>query len=146
MFIPLTYLHIADRSRSECASNASAGASNIVKVACETIGFRVAGIFQKALASETQDISIASIPYEDLETISRYPTIGPQPIVVGFSLPPYYLSCTSSTKFVVNVFCQLVSFIHENQAWDQYVTQPTPVPDYSLAPVRESWRFPALLA
>ena len=140
MFTPLTPMYIFDRSRRECASDASAGAGSIVKVACDTFGSRVAGIFQETLASEAQDISTASIPYDDLESISRYPTIDSQPIVLGFSLPPYYFSCTASTKFVVNLFCQLISFVHDNQAWDQYVTRPTPV-DYSLAPVRDSWRF-----
>jgi len=145
MFTPLASLHIADSSRRQCASNASAGAGTIVKLACNTLGSRVAGIFQEKLASEAQNISTASIPYDDPESISRYPTIDSQPIVLGFSLPPYYFSCTASTKFVVNVFCQLVSFVHDNQAWDQYVTRPTRV-GYSLAPVRDSWRFPALPA
>ena len=145
MFTPLASLHIADSCRRACASNASAGAGRIVKAACDTFGFCVAGIFQKKVASEAQNISTASIPYNDLESISRYPTFESQPIVVGFSLPPYYFSCTASTKFVVNVFCQLVSFVHENQALDQYIARPTPV-DYSLAPVRDPWRFSSLLA
>ena len=144
MFTPLTPLYIFDGSRRECASNASAGAGGIVKETCDTFGSRVAGVFQETLASEAQDIPTASIPYNDLESISRYPTIDSQPIVVGFSLPPYYFSCTASTKFVVNVFCKLVSFVHNNQAWDEYVTRPTPV-DYSLAPVRASWQFSASL-
>jgi len=136
MFTPLTPFYTPDNSRRECASNASAGASNIVKVACDTIGLRVAGIFQEALASEAQEIPSVSMPYEDLESISRYPTIGSRPIVLGFSLPPYYFSCTSSTKFVVNLFCQLVSFVHDNQAWDRYVARPTPIA--YLTPVRGS--------
>ena len=69
--------------------------------------------------SEAQDISSALIPYEDLELTSQYPTIEPQPIVLRFSLPLYYFSCTLSTKFVVNMFCQLVSFVHHNQVWDE---------------------------
>jgi len=28
---------------------------------------------------------------------------------------------------VVNVFCQLVSVIHEDEAWDEFVTKSTPV-------------------
>ncbi len=144
MFTPLTFLYTFDGSRRECANNASAGAGRIVKAACDTFGSRVSGIFQERLASEAQGISTASIPYDDLESISRYPTIDSQPIVMGFSLPPYYFSCTASTKFVVNVFCQLVSFVHDNQAWDQYVVQRIPL-DYSLAPVRVSWRFSSLL-
>ncbi len=62
MSTPLTPLYIFDSSRRECASNASAGAGGIVKEACDTFGFRVAGIFQETLASEAQDISTASIP------------------------------------------------------------------------------------
>ena len=136
----MTLLYIFDGSRRECASNASAGAGSIVKVACDTFGSLVSGIFQEKLASEAQDISTASIPYDDLEAIPRYPTIDSQPIIVGFSLPPYYFSCTASTKLVVDVFCQLVSFVHDNQAWDLYVNRRTPV-YYSLTPVRDSWRF-----
>ena len=139
MSTPLTPLHIIDSIRRECASNASAGAGRIVKLASDTFGFRLAGIFQEALASETQNISTTSIPYDDPESISRYPTIKSQPIILGFSLPPYHFSCTASTKFVVDVFCQLVSFVGDNQAWDEYVTRSTPA-DYSLAPVRDSWR------
>lgn len=41
---------------------------------------------------------------------------------------------------VVNVFCQLVSLIHENEAWDEFVTKSTPV-NYTLAPVRDSSSF-----
>ena len=133
-------MHTPDSSRRQCASNASAGAGNIVKVARDTFGFRVASIFQEKLSSEAQNVSTASIPYDDPESISRYPTIDSQPIVLGFSLPPYYFSCTSSTNFVVNVFRQLVEFVHDNQGWDQYIDRPTPV-DYSLAPVRDSWGF-----
>jgi hypothetical protein len=144
IFTPTTLLYIADSLRRECASNASAGAGRIVKVACDTIGFRVAGMFQEVLATEAQYISTDSIPYDDLESVSEYPAIESQPIVVGFSLPPYYFSCTASTKFVVNVFCQLVSFVHDNGAWDMYVTRPNPV-DYSLAPVRDSCPSPSLL-
>ena len=110
-----------------------------------TFGSRLAGIFQKELAFEAQNISTASIPYDDLEPISRYPTIDSQPIVLGFSLSPYYFSCTASTRFVVNVFRQLVDFVHDNQGWDQYVALTTLV-DHSLAPVRDSWRFSSLLA
>jgi hypothetical protein len=145
MFTPRTPLHIADSSRRGCASNVSAGASRIIKVASDTPGFRVAGIFHEALASEVQDISTVSMPYDDLESISLYPTVESQPIILGFSLPPYYFSYTASTKFVVNVFCQLVSFVHNNQEWDTYVTRPTPV-NYSLAPVRDSRQFSSLLA
>ena len=137
MATPLTPFHIVDSARRECASNASAGAGRIVKVACDTFGFRLAGIFQEILASEAQDISTASIPYNDLESISLYPTIKSQRILLGFSLPPYYFSCTASTRFVVDVFCQLVSFVDDKQAWGKYLTQPTPV-DYSLTPVRDS--------
>jgi len=136
----LSPFRIADSSRRECASNASAGAGSILKVACDTFGFRLAGIFQDKLASEAQNISTASITYDDLESISRYPTIDSQPILVGFSLPPYYFSCTASTKFVVNVFCQLVTFVHDNRAWHEYIAEAPPV-GYSLAPVCDSWRF-----
>ena len=31
---------------------------------------------------------------------------------------------------MVDVFCQLVSFVHDHQAWDHYVTEPI-VTDYS---------------
>ena len=41
---------------------------------------------------------------------------------------------------MVNVFRQIVDFVHDNQGWDQYVARPTPV-DHSLAPVSDSWRF-----
>ena len=146
MSTPMTLLCIFDGSRRECASNASASAGSIVKVACDTFGSLVSGIFQEKLASEAQDISTASIPYDDLESISRYPTIDSQPIIVGFSLPPYYFSCTASTKFVVDVFCHLVSFVHDNQAWDQYVTRSASIDSLipaidPLIPVRDSWRF-----
>ena len=140
MSTPLTPLYIFDSSRRECASNASAGAASIVNVVGDTFGSLVSGIFQEKLASEAQDISTISIPYDDLESVSRYPTIDSQPIIIGFSLPPYYFSCTASTKSVVNVFRQLVSFVHDNQAWGQYVARHIPV-DYSLAPVCASWRF-----
>ena len=140
MSTPLAPLHIVDSTRRECASNASAGAARIVKLASDTFGFRLAGIFQEALASEAQNISTDSMPYDDPESISRYPTIKSQPIIMGFSLPPYYFSCTASTKFVVDLFCQLVSFVGDNQAWGEYVSRSTPV-DYSLAPVCDSWRF-----
>ena len=82
------------------------------------------------------------MPYEDPESISQYPTIKSQPIILGFSLPPYYLSCTASTKFVVDVFCQLVFFVRDNRAWNDY---NSPV-DYSLAPVRDSRRSSSLFA
>ena len=142
MSTPLTPLHIIDSIRRECASNASVSADMIVKLASDTFGFRLAGIFQEALASEAQNISTDSMPYDDLESISRYPTIKSQPIILGFSLPPYYFSCTASTKFVVDVFCQLVSFVDDNQAWGKYVTQPTPVDNFlALASVRDSWGF-----
>ena len=144
MLTSLASLHIANSSRRQCASNASAGAGSIVKVACDTFGFRVAGIFQEKLASEAQNISTALIPYDDPESISRYPTIDSLPIVLGFSLPLYYFSCTASTKFVVNVFRQLVDFVHDNQGWDHYVARPTPV-DHSLTPVSDSWGFSSLL-
>jgi len=136
---------IADSSRRVCASNASAGAGSILKVASDTFGFHLAGIFQDKLASEAQTISTASITYDDLDSISHYRAIDSQPIVVGFSLPPYYFSCTASTKFVVNVFCQLVSFVHDNRAWHQYIARDTPE-GFSLAPVRDSWWFSSLLA
>jgi len=129
MFIRLSLFRITDSSRRECACNASACAGNILKAACNTFGFRLAGIFQNKLASEAQNLSTASITYHDLESISRCPTIDSQPIVAGFSLPPYYFSCTASTKFVVNVFCQLVSFVHDNRAWRQYIDWATLVGD-----------------
>ena len=140
MSTPLTPLHIIDSIRRECASNASAGAGRILKLASDTFGFRLAGSFQQTLASEAQNISTASMPYDDLESISRYPTINSQPIILGFSLPPYHFSCTASTQFVMDVFCQLVSFVDDNQGWSEYVSPSTPV-DYSLAPVCASWRF-----
>ena len=112
----------------------------VVKLASDTFGFRLAGIFQEALASEAQNISTASMPYDDPESISRYPTIKSQPIILGFSLPAYYFSCTASTRFLVNVFSQLVSFVDDNQAWNEYVTRPAPV-DHSLAPVCDPLRF-----
>ena len=74
------------------------------------------------------------MPYDDPESIPQYPTIKSQPIILGFSLPPYYLSCTPSTKLVVDVFCQLVFFVHDSRAWHYYYI---PV-DYPLAPVRDS--------
>jgi len=108
----------------------------IVKVADDISSFRVANSFHEALESEAQDIPTVSIPYEDLETISRYPNIQSQPIILGFSLPPHYLSYTMSTRVVVNVFCQLVSFVHDQQAWEEYATRSTSR-DYTLAPVRD---------
>ena len=134
-FTPLTPLHTADGFRRECASHTCAGASPIVKVTSNTFGFRLAGAFQETLVSEAQDISTNSIPYDDLvESVSRYPTIHSQPIIFGFSLPPYY---TASTKIVVDVFCQLVSFVGDHQAWPGSLTRPSPT-DYSLVPVRDS--------
>jgi hypothetical protein len=73
--------------------------------------------------SEAQDIPTFSTQYVDLEL---YPNIQAQPIIFGFSLPPPYLSSTASTGIVVNVFCQLVSFIRDCQAWDKYITGSTP--------------------
>jgi len=145
MFTPLSPFRIADSSQRECASSASAGAGSILKEACDTFVFRLAGVFQDKLASEAQNISTASITYDDLESVSRYPTIDSQPIVEGFSLPPYYFSCTASTKFVVNVFCQLVTFVHDNQAWAKYISWAMPV-GRSLAPVRDSRQFPSSIA
>ena len=75
--------------------------------------------------SEAQDISTYFTPYVDLESLSRYPNIPPQPIILGFSLPPPYLSSTASTSVVVDVFCQLVSFVRDCQAWDKYITGST---------------------
>jgi len=144
MFTYVSPFRIADSSRRECASNASAGAGSILKVACGTFGFHLAGIFQDKLTPEAQNISTASITYDDLESISQYPTIDSQRILVGFSLPPYYFSCTASTKFVVNVFCELVTFVHDNRAWNQYIAEATPVGD-SVNLVRDSWRFSSLL-
>jgi hypothetical protein len=133
MFTPLTPLHIDDSSRRGCALDASVDASGIIKAASDTIRSRVAGIFHRGLVSEAQDISTASkFSYGDPES-----TLNSQPIILGFSLPPYYFSYTASTRLVVDVFCQLVSFVEDNQAWDMYVTPPTPV-DYS---VRDSWPF-----
>ena len=135
---PLTHLHITDGVQRECASHTSAGAGRIVKVASNTFGFRLAGTFQETLVSEAQDISTDSIPYDDLlESVSRHPTIDSQPIIFGFSLPPSYFSYTASTKCVVDVFCQLVSFVCDHQAWGHYPLQPPPS-DYSLVSVCDS--------
>ena len=41
---------------------------------------------------------------------------------------------------MVNVFRQLVDFVHDTQGWDQYIARPTPV-DHSLASVRDFWQF-----
>ena len=130
--------HITDTSRRQCASNASAGAGSIIKVVCNTFGSRAAGAFQETLASEAQSISTESMPYDDLESTSRYPTIKSQPILLGFSLPPYYFSYTASAKFVVDVFCQLVSFVHDHQAWDHYVTGSISTDYSALVSVRVS--------
>ena len=106
----------------------------IVNVADDISGFGVANAFHDVLASEAQKISTASIPYEDLESI---PNTQSQPIVLGFSLPPYNFSCTASTRLVINVFYQLVSFVHDHAAWDNYANQSSS-PDYTLARVRDS--------
>jgi len=108
-----------------------------VKVASGISGSRIAGLFHAALMSEAQDIPTASTPYVDLESISRYPTIQSQPIILGFSLPPRYLSSTTSTSTVVNVFSQLVSFVRDCQAWDKYITGYSPI-DNVRARVRDS--------
>ena len=136
-FIPPTPLHISDGCRRECAIRTSAGAGRIVKVASNTLGFRLAGAFQTTLVSEAEDISTYSIPYNDPESDSRYPTIHSQPIIFGFSLPPYYFSYTASIKFVVDMFCQLVSFVCDHQAWYMILTGLPPT-DYSLVPVCDS--------
>ncbi len=39
---------------------------------------------------------------------------------------------------VVNVFCQLVSFIQETEAWDEYITKSTPV-----TPIHDFSPFPS---
>ena len=118
----------------------SGGANMIVKKADEVSGFRIANSFQEALKSEAQDFPTGLMPYDDLESNSHRRTPQPQPIILGFSLPPHYFSCTASTRVVVNVFCQLVSFIHDREAWDKYTTRSTPT-DHSLAPVRDSSSF-----
>lgn len=101
------------------------------------------GTFQETLASEARDISTEAIPYNDLCSTARYPTIEPQRILLGFSLPPYHFSYTASTKYVVDVFCQLVSFVHDHQAWDDYVFSTN---YHALVPVRGSWLiFPTVL-
>jgi hypothetical protein len=79
--------------------------------------------------------------YNDPESTSQYPTIESQPILLGFSLPPYYFSYTASAKFVVDVFCQLVSVVHDHQAWDQYVTVSNSTNNSALASVRHSSPF-----
>lgn len=137
IFTPPTPLHTADRSCSECASNASISANTIVKVADDLSSFQVANVFQEALKSKAQAISTTSIPYKNLDSNLQYPNIQSQPIILGFSLPPYYFSCTASTKVVVNVFCQLVSFVREHGAWDKYATRSTST-DYALARVCDS--------
>jgi hypothetical protein len=104
----------------------SIGAGRIVKVSSDISGLRIAGVFHGALASEAQDIPTHSTPYVDLDSPLRYPTVQSQPIIFGFSLPPRYLSCTTSSNVVVNAFCQLVSFIRDCQAWDKYITGSTP--------------------
>ncbi len=114
----------------------SLGAGRIVKVASNISGLRIAGLFHGALMSEAQDIPTYSTPYVDLQSLSRYPNIQSQPIILGFSLPPPYLSSTASTGIVVNVFCQLVSFIRDCQAWDKYITGSTPI-DNARARVRD---------
>ena len=86
--------------------------------------------------SEAQDMPTHSTPYVDLESLSRYPNIQSQPIILGFSLPPPYLSSTASTGIVVDVFCQLVSFIRDCQAWDKYINGSTPI-DNTRARVRD---------
>ena len=126
IFFPPIPLHIANTYARECASSASLGAGRIVKVASNISGSRIAGLFHGSLMSEAQDIPTFSTPYVDLESLSRYPNILSQPIILGFSLPPPYLSSTASTGIVVSVFCQLVSFIRDCQAWDKYITGSTP--------------------
>ena len=137
IFTPLAPLHIADDFRRECASHTNASACRIVKVATDAFGFRLAGAFQETLVSEAQDISTYSMPYNDLELVSQDSTIHSQLIIYGFSLPPYYCSYTASTKFVVDVFCQLVSFVCDHQGWYNFLTEVPPT-DYSLVPVCDS--------
>jgi len=76
--------------------------------------------------TEAQEIPTSSMQYVDLELNARYPNIQFQPIIMGFALPPPYLSSTASTGIVVGVFCQLVSFIRDCQAWDKYIVGSTP--------------------
>ena len=111
--------------------NASSGAARIVKVTDEMSSFRVASVFQTTLESEAQNMSTTSVPYNDLESSLS------QPIILGFSLPPRLFSCTASTRIVVDVFCQLVTFIRDHEEWDNYATRPTP-PNYTLVSVRGS--------
>lgn len=98
----------------------------------------MANVFQEALTSEAQDISTTSIPYDDLKSTSRHPTAQSQPIVLGFSLPPYYLSCTASSKVVVDVFCQLVSFVRDHEACDKYTTGRSISMNHALVEVCDS--------
>ena len=46
---------------------------------------------------------------------------------------------------MVNVFCQLVSYIRDTEAWDEYITRSTPV-NHALAPVHDSWPLSSVKA
>jgi hypothetical protein len=131
-------LHIDDSSSRECAHNANAGAVKIVNTAKNISGVQAANGFRQALESEAQNISTASTPYQDLDSTSQYPKTQSQSIVLGFFLPTRHFSYTASTRVVVDVFCQLVSFIHDHQAWVQYATRSMPTDYYARDPVGDS--------
>src|SRR5260221_10312370 len=73
------------------------------------------------LISEAEAIPINSFDYSNLEF---YPpdTVSPaQRIIFGFSLPRSYFSRTPSADTVVNVFCNMVTYINNQRAWNMYL-------------------------
>ena len=110
-------------------------ATILVNAAGGISGSSIAGVLSETLTSEVQDISTTSMRYVDSE--SENPTALPQPIIYGFSLPPRYFFRTPSTDIVVKMFCQMVSYVRDHQAWDGYVTGSTPSDNNTQARVRE---------
>lgn len=84
---------------------------------------------QRASAiSVALDTVIVSLDPEAKDSSARHP------ITYGFSLP---LSRTPSTDTVAKVSCQVVSCMHGNQAWKEYVNESTPSNHSSQVRVRD---------
>ena len=116
IFAFLHPLRVTDVTARERAGNINASAIRLLNAAGSISGSRIAGIIHGTLASEAQEISTISMQYIDPE----YPTARLHPIIYGFSLPPAYFSRTPSTDIVVKVFCQMVSYVCDQQAWNEY--------------------------
>jgi hypothetical protein len=117
---PLRIAHVCPR---EYAGNVNACATTLVNASGGISGSRIAGTLHRTLTLEAQELSTTSTRYFDPK--SEYPT-APHPIIYGFSLPASYFSQTPSTKIVVKVFSQMVSYVREHQAWGAYANESVP--------------------